>query len=55
MNYFEIDPSLSKFKTLSIQTTHKCQQHCANCYLGDMLNNNLIPDVDKNKFIKAIT
>jgi len=55
MNYFEIDPSLSKFKTLSIQTTHKCQQHCANCYLGDMLNNNLIPDVDKNKFIKAIS
>jgi len=55
MNYFEIDPSLSEFKTLSIQTTHRCQQHCANCYLGDMLNNNLIPDVDKKRFVDAIT
>jgi len=54
MNYFEIDPSLSKFKTLSIQTTYKCQQHCANCYLGEMLNNNLISDVDTEKFAKAI-
>ena len=54
MNYFEVDPSLSEFKTLSIQTTHKCQQHCANCYLGDMLNNNLIPDVNTEKFIEAI-
>ena len=54
MNYFEVDPSLSEFKTLSIQTTYKCQQHCANCYLGEMLNNNLIPDVDPVRFAKAI-
>ena len=54
MNYFEIDPSLSKFKTLSIQTTYKCQQTCANCYLGEMLNDDSIPDINVEKFTKAI-
>lgn len=52
--YFEIDPSLNEFKTLSIQTTYKCQQHCSNCYLGEMLNNDSIPDVDYQKFESAI-
>ena len=54
MNYFEIDPGLSKFKTLSIQTTYKCQQTCANCYLGEMLNDDSIPDINVEKFTKAI-
>lgn len=54
MNYFEIDPGLSKFKTLSIQTTYKCQQICANCYLGEMLNDDSIPDINVEKFTKAI-
>ena len=52
--YFEIDPSLNEFKTLSIQTTYKCQQHCSNCYLGEMLNNDSIPDVDYQRFESAI-
>ena len=34
------------FKTISIQTTYKCQMACANCYLGDMLNNEKFSDVD---------
>ena len=38
MKYYELNPSQSNFQTLSIQTTYKCQQHCANCYLGSMLN-----------------
>lgn len=52
--YFEIDPSLNEFKTLSIQTTYRCQQHCSNCYLGEMLNNDSIPDVDYQRFESAI-
>jgi MoaA/NifB/PqqE/SkfB family radical SAM enzyme len=52
--YYELDPSLNEFKTLSIQTTYKCQQTCANCYLGDMLNNDSIPNVDLVRFEEAI-
>jgi MoaA/NifB/PqqE/SkfB family radical SAM enzyme len=53
--YYELDPSLNEFKTLSIQTTYKCQQTCSNCYLGTMLNNDSIPDVDLIKFEDAIS
>ena len=53
-DYYELEPSKSEFKTLSIQTTYKCQQTCSNCYLGEMLNNSSIPDVDIIKFEKAI-
>lgn len=50
MHYYELKPENNIFKTISVQTTYKCQMTCANCYLGDMLNNNSIPDVDINKF-----
>lgn len=43
------------FKTISIQTTYKCQMKCANCYLGDMLNNKKFEDVDVSKYEKAIS
>ncbi len=43
------------FKTVSIQTTYKCQMSCANCYLGDMLNNDKYSDVDPDKLRKALT
>ena len=52
--YYELEPSANTFKTLSIQTTYQCQQTCANCYLGDMLNNDSIPDVDVVRFEQAI-
>jgi MoaA/NifB/PqqE/SkfB family radical SAM enzyme len=52
--YYELDPSANTFKTLSIQTTYQCQQTCANCYLGNMLNNDSIPDVDIVRFEQAI-
>ncbi len=53
-DYYELEPSKSNFKTLSIQTTYKCQQTCSNCYLGEMLNNSSIPDVDIDKFEIAL-
>ena len=43
------------FKTISVQTTYKCQMKCANCYLGDMLNNEKFKDVDPYKFKEAIS
>ena len=43
------------FKTISVQTTYKCQMKCANCYLGDMLNNEKFTDVDPYKFKEAIS
>ena len=43
------------FKTISVQTTYKCQMKCANCYLGDMLNNDKFKDVDLYKFEEAIS
>lgn len=53
-NYYELPTSQNEFKTLSIQTTYKCQQACANCYLGKMLNNDSIPDVDLVRFEEAM-
>lgn len=50
INYYEIEPCNNTFKTISIQTTYKCQLKCSNCYLGSMLNNENIPDIDANKF-----
>ena len=54
MKYFEIEPEENIFKTLSIQTTYQCQQACANCYLGNMLNNDSIPDVNIYKLIDVL-
>ena len=42
------------FKTISIQTTYQCQMRCANCYLGDMLNNTKFNDVDIVKYEDAL-
>lgn len=52
--YYELPTSQNEFKTLSIQTTYRCQQTCANCYLGAMLNNDSIPDIDLVRFEEAI-
>ena len=48
-------PEENTFKTISIQTTYKCQMQCANCYLGDMLNNEKFKDVDIEKYRNAIS
>ena len=34
-----IRPEDNTFPILAVQTTYKCNMLCANCYLGDMLNN----------------
>ena len=47
-------PEKNTFKTISIQTTYKCQMKCANCYLGNMLNNSKYEDIDLIKFEKAM-
>lgn len=52
--YKILDPKDNTFKTISIQTTYNCQMQCANCYLGDMLNNKKFIDVDIQKFSEAI-
>jgi len=48
-------PENNTFHSLSIQTTYKCNMACANCYLGDMLNNPKFLDVDMIKFDEAIS
>ena len=48
-------PEHNTFKTISIQTTYKCQMKCSNCYLGDMLNNDKYVDIDLEKFSNAIS
>ena len=41
-----IKPENNTFPILSVQTTYQCNMLCANCYLGDMLNNPKFADVD---------
>jgi len=48
-------PENNTFHSLSIQTTYQCNMKCANCYLGDMLNNPKFPNVDMIKFEEAIS
>ena len=55
MNYYELEPENNTFKTISVQTTYKCQLECSNCYLGSMLNNPQLPEVDYYKFANAIS
>lgn len=45
MNYYEIEPEQSKFKTLVADITHRCNMECANCYVP----NRTIPDMDLEK------
>ncbi len=54
MDYFELQPKDNTFKTISVQTTYRCQIMCANCYLGNMLNNDNIPDLDRGRFKKFL-
>ena len=42
-------PEENTFPILAVQTTYKCNMLCANCYLGDMLNNPKFLDVDPIK------
>ena len=42
-------PEENIFPILAVQTTYKCNMLCANCYLGDMLNNPKFEDVDPIK------
>ena len=48
-------PEDNTFHTISIQTTYRCNMACANCYLGNMLNNSKFADVDVDKFEEAIS
>ena len=47
LHYYELDPENSKFYTIGIDVTHKCNMNCANCY--SPLRN--IPDIDKDGII----
>ena len=49
-----LQPENNTFKTISVQTTYKCQMSCANCYLGDMLNNNKYADIDPDRLNVAL-
>jgi sulfatase maturation enzyme AslB (radical SAM superfamily) len=42
-------PEENIFPILSVQTTYKCNMRCANCYLGNMLNNSKFKDIDLEK------
>ena len=50
-----IKPENNTYPILSIQTTYQCNMQCANCYLGDMLNNPDYKDVDVDMFEKSIS
>ncbi len=54
MNYYELKPEENTFKTIIIQTTYQCQMKCSNCYLGDMLNDDSIPNVDYDKLSSVL-
>tara|TARA_B100000085_G_C18559973_1_gene519111 strand:- start:3211 stop:4092 length:882 start_codon:yes stop_codon:yes gene_type:complete len=54
MSYYELTPENNIFKTISVQTTYKCQMRCENCYLGNMLNNPKYPDVNENMLIDVL-
>ena len=47
MNHFKIEPQNNIFKSLVVDITHKCNMHCANCYIP----NRSIPDMDKDKLL----
>ena len=50
-----IKPENNTYPILSIQTTYKCNMQCANCYLGDMLNNDEYADLNMNMFKESIS
>ena len=50
-----IKPENNTYPIVSIKTTYKCNMQCANCYLGDMLNNDEYADLNIDMFEKAIS
>ena len=50
-----IKPENNTYPILSIQTTYNCNMLCANCYLGDMLNNDEYADLNMDMFKEAIS
>ena len=50
-----IKPENNTYPILSVQTTYKCNMLCANCYLGDMLNNDEYADLNMDMFKEAIS
>jgi len=50
MAYFLLEAENNIFKSLVVDLTHRCNMHCANCYIP----NRSIPDMDRDKLIKFI-
>ncbi len=44
------EPSMSPFKTLYVDITHRCQMNCSNCYLP----NRTIPDMDVSRLYDCL-
>ena len=49
-----VSPKDNYFKTIIIQTTYQCQMRCSNCYLGSMLNDKNIPDIDYDRLSEVL-
>ena len=50
MNHFLLSAENNIFKSLVVDITHRCNMHCANCYIP----NRSIPDMDRDRLIKFI-
>ena len=50
MKYFLLEAENNIFKSLVVDLTHRCNMHCANCYIP----NRSIPDMNRDKLIKFI-
>jgi molybdenum cofactor biosynthesis enzyme MoaA len=48
LHYFEVEPEQSRFYTIGVDVTHRCNMECANCY--SPIRN--LPDVPKEDLIK---
>jgi molybdenum cofactor biosynthesis enzyme MoaA len=48
LHYFEVEPEQSRFYTIGVDVTHRCNMECANCY--SPIRN--LPDVSKEDLIK---
>ena len=50
MHRYTIEPEHNTFKSLVVDITHRCNMHCANCYIP----NRSIPDMDIDKLIACL-
>ena len=50
MNHYSIEPKNNTFKSLVVDITHRCNMHCANCYIP----NRSIPDMDIDKLMNCL-